>query len=165
MSSSESGSDVLSSSSEDSDNERSMNRDLVIPSPMASVRVSINWQWRNNWPTRTLRRIQPSGNPLDKYPIIAQYISRYTKTSFLIIVYLGIYKYERKTMTPKLGTVYDFSIMFEHVLRHLPWQYIVWWNQKWRKKVWRKRIRVTPYIYVYTVMYWVYPSIYNWFCV
>ena len=66
-------------------------------------------------------------------------------------------------MTPKLGTVYDFFIMFEHVLRRLPWQYIVWWSQKWRKKVWRKRILVTQYIDVYTVMYWVYPSIYVWF--
>jgi hypothetical protein len=34
MSRSESGSDVSSSSSDDSDNERSMNRDLVIPSPV-----------------------------------------------------------------------------------------------------------------------------------
>jgi hypothetical protein len=34
MSSSESGSDVSSSSSEGSDNERSTNRDLVIPSPV-----------------------------------------------------------------------------------------------------------------------------------
>ncbi len=34
MSRSESGSDVCSSSSEDSDNERSTNRDLVIPSPV-----------------------------------------------------------------------------------------------------------------------------------
>ncbi len=42
-------------------------------------------------------------DPLDKYPIIVyleiygvlfEYISRYTKTSFLIIVYLGIYEYE-----------------------------------------------------------------------
>ena len=34
MSKSESGSDVFSSSSDDSDNERSTNRDLVIPSPV-----------------------------------------------------------------------------------------------------------------------------------
>ena len=36
----------------------------------------------------------------------------------------------------KLGTVtvHDFFIMFEHVLRHPPWLYTVWWSQKMKKQ-------------------------------
>ncbi len=33
-----------------------------------------------------------------------------------------------------MGTVHDFFIMFEHVLRHPPWLYIVWWSQTWKWK-------------------------------
>ncbi len=60
-----------------------------------------------------------------------------------------------KTMTPKLGTVYDFFMMFEYERKFLP-SYV---GVKNEKSVWRKRIRVTQYN-ICTGMYWVYPGIY-----
>ncbi len=65
-------------------------------------------------------------------------------------------------MTPKLGTVYDFFIMFEHVLRHLPWQYIVWWSQKWKNSAKIKNLGNSVHQRIYGHD-WVYPSIYIWF--
>ncbi len=63
-------------------------------------------------------------------------------------------------MTPKLGTVYDF---FYHVCicaQAPPITVHRMVESKMKKTVWRKRIRVTPYIYVYTDMYWAHPGIY-----
>jgi hypothetical protein len=73
-------------------------------------------------------------------------LTPWMKTPFLIYsVYIEIYenltshtrtsRYIRvwaKAMTPKLGTVYDFLMMSEYVLRQIPWQYMVWWSQKWK---------------------------------
>ncbi len=94
--------------------------------------------------------------PLDKTPKIV-YLEIYR-------VYLEIYEnltshtriswYIRvwaKTMTHKLGTVYDFFIMFEYVLRHLPWQYIVFklWSQKWKNSVKKKNSGNSVHLRIY----------------
>ena len=78
---------------------------------------------------------KPDPLPVDKYPIIVYIeINSVYKTAFLIVVYLGIYEYERKLWHPSWAQFMTFFIMFEYVLRHLPWQYIVWWSQKWKKE-------------------------------
>ncbi len=47
--------------------------------------------------------------------------------------------------------------MFEHVLRHLPWQYIVWWSQKWKSSVKKKNsgnsvhLRTSIYCHVLSI--------------
>ncbi len=52
-------------------------------------------------------------------------------------------------MTPKLGTVHDFFIMFEQVLRHPPWLYIVWWSQKWKNSVKKKNSGNSIHLHIY----------------
>ncbi len=43
-----------------------------------------------------------------------------------------------KLWHPSWARFMTFFIMFEHVLRHLLWQYIVWWRQKWKNSVKKK---------------------------
>ncbi len=88
---------------------------------------------------------RPSGNlshwTISPHSFISrytEYISRYTRTSFPIIVYLEIYDYERKLWHPSWAQFMTFSIMLEHVLRHPQWLFFVWWSQKWKNSVKKK---------------------------
>ena len=108
-------------------------------------------------------------DPLDKYPIIV-YLQIYW-------VYLEIYenlishnrisrdiRYERKLWHPSWAQFMTFLSCF-NMCSGTPHDCTPYGGVKNEKTVWRKSIRVTPYIYKYTLMYWEYRSIYIWFCV
>ncbi len=76
------------------------------------------------------------------YTEIYENLTSHTRTSRYILVWA-------KAMTPKLGTIYDFFMMSEYVLRQLPWQYMVWWSQKWKNSVKTKNSGNSVYLRIY----------------
>ncbi len=108
-----------------------------------------------------LRAVEPGKLGVELYPQnTGKYISRYKQTSFLIIVYLGIYLGNYDTQVGHSLWLFYHALTFAQAPAMTVHPMV---ESKMKKAVWRKRILVTQYIDVYTVMYWVYPSIYVWF--
>ncbi len=47
-------------------------------------------------------------------------------------------------------SLWFFIISVEYVLRHLPWQHIVWWSQKWNNRVKKKNSGNSLHLRIYS---------------